>query len=445
MHKFQVKGTQILNLLSQAKYFLVLIGYLAFVSSKGTHNSDNFVMWISDFLDGNFFPLYHTVPYQGVLASESLMVPYPPLSLYILGVVAKAIVFFVGNSSSAILIATNLTSIIFTFMTAALLAFLGRTYSIMSPVLYLLTPVVFLISPILGYQDSIMSFFVLAAFIAAEKQSWALSAAMAAMAVLTKQLAVMPIFGLGLIVLLTLQWRIIIRFTITFLLISTTILSPFILTGTLPAYFRAQGLASVHTMMSAQNPNVPWLIGQISKIIDHGILNAESYSALPLRIANDNLRQLLYLTFGAFSALFILFWFFHWMRKMEGIQISPIFAGALAISSYNLFSFGVHENHAFMLMPILFALAGRGQHRRIYFLATTSLAINLFATNGLGRSFPSVPVASYESGPIYALASVICLMLYCSAVWELWKTGPIHQSGSCRNHPRLYCRIPPCV
>jgi hypothetical protein len=437
MRKFQAKGTQIPNLLSQTKYFFVLIGYLAFVSSKGTHNSDNFVMWISGFLDGNFFSLYHTVPYQGVLASESLMVPYPPLSLYILGVVAKVIVFFAGDSSNAILIATNLTSIIFTFMTAALLAFLGRTNSIMSPVLYLLTPVVFLISPILGYQDSIMSFFVLAAFIAAEKKSWALSAAMAAMAVLTKQLAVMPIFGLGLIILLTLQWRIIIRFTITFLLISTTILSPFILTGTLPAYFRAQGLASVHTMMSAQNPNVPWLIGHVSRIIDHGIFNAESYSALPLRIVNDNLRQFLYLSFGAFSALFILFWFFYWMKKLDGFQISPIFAGALAISSYNLFSFGVHENHAFMLMPILFAVVGNRQNRKIYVLASTALAINLIATSGLGRSLPSVPVLIYESGFLYSLVSIICLILYTLALWELWKTRPALQPLPGKNHPLL--------
>jgi hypothetical protein len=437
MRKFQAKGTQILNLLSQTKYFFVLIGYLAFVSSKGTHNSDNFVMWISGFLDGNFFSLYHTVPYQGVLASESLMVPYPPLSLYILGVVAKVIVFFAGDSSNAILIATNLTSIIFTFMTAALLAFLGRTNSIMSPVLYLLTPVVFLISPILGYQDSIMSFFVLAAFIAAEKKSWALSAAMAAMAVLTKQLAVMPIFGLGLIILLTLQWRIIIRFTITFLLISATILSPFILTGTLPAYFRAQGLASVHTMMSAQNPNVPWLIGQISRIIDHGIFNAESYSALPLRIGNDNLRQFLYLSFGAFSALFILFWFFYWMKKLDGFQISPIFAGALAISSYNLFSFGVHENHAFMLMPILFAVVGNRQNRKIYVFASTALAINLIATSGLGRSLPSVPVLIYESGFLYCLVSMICLVLYTLALWELWKTRPTLQPLPGKNLPLL--------
>ena len=430
-------GTQILNSLNQAKYFLVLLGYLALVSSKGTHNSDNFVIWVSEFLNGNFFAQYHTVPYQGVLESDTLMVPYPPLSLYILGAVAKVIISFGGNSSNNLLIATNLTSIIFTFATGALLAFWGKSHLIMPPILYLLTPVVFLMAPVLGYQDSIMSFFVLAAFVAAEKKSWAISAAMAAMAIFTKQLAVMPIFGLGLIVLLTLRWRVILRFAIAFLVISATILSPFIFTGTLPAYFRAQGLASVHTMMSAQNPNVPWLIAQICRIIQHGISNTESYSTLPLRIMNDNLRQLLYLSFGAFSALLILSWFYYWFRRRQITQISPLFAGAIAVSSYNLFSFGVHENHSFMLMPILFALVGKGPNRRIYVLATTALAINLVATSGLGRSVTWVPIVVYESGFLYALVSIICLILYSLALWELWRTKPILRPQSGKNHPYL--------
>jgi hypothetical protein len=280
-------------------------------------------------------------------------------------------------------------------------------------------------------------FGVLAAFVAAEKKSWAISASMASMAILTKQLAVMPIFGLGIIILLTLQWRIILRFTITFFVVSATILSPFILTGTLPAYFRAQGLASVHTMMSAQNPNVPWLIAQISRIIDHGIFNTDSYSTLPLRIMNDTLRQLLYLSFGAFSALFILAWFYYWFRKRQVNQISPLFAGAIAVSSYNLFSFGVHENHAFMLMPILFALVGNGAKRRIYVLATTALAINLVATSGLGRSVTSIPIVVYESGFLYTLISIICLVLYSLALWELWRIKPILRPKSGNNHPHL--------
>jgi hypothetical protein len=437
MHRFQYKRNQILNLLSQAKYFLVLLGYLALVSSRGTHNSDNFVTWVSEFLEGDFYSQYHTVPNEGVLESDSLMVPYPPLSLYILGAVAKFVTLFAGNSSGDLLIAINLASITFTFMTAALLAFWGRSHLIMSPMLYLLTPVVLLMAPVLGYQDSVMSFFVLAAFVAAEKKTWTISAAMAAMAILTKQLAVMPIFGLGLIVLLTLQWRVILRFTATFLFVSATILSPFILTGTLPAYFRAQGLASVHTMMSAQNPNVPWLIAQISRIVDHGLLNANSYSTSPLRIVNDNLRQVLYLSFGAFSAMFILAWFFYWFKVRQTSQISPLFAGAIAIGSYNLFSFGVHENHVFMLVPILFALVGKGASRRIYMLVTTALAINLVATMGLGRSVSWVPIVVYENGFLYSLISMICLVLYSLAMWELWRTKPILEPRVGQNHPHL--------
>ncbi len=437
MHKFQHKKNQILIFWNKTKYFLVPLGYIALVTSWGTHNSDNFARWVSDFLNGDFFAQYHTVPYEGVLETDSLMVPYPPLSLYILGSIAKIVTLFLGVSSGNLLIAINLASVIFTFLTVAVLVFWGKSNVIMSPILYLLTPVVVLVAPVLGYQDSIMSFFVLAALVAAEKKSWTLSAAMAAMAIFTKQLAVMPIFGLGLMVILTLQWRIILRFTMTFIVISATILSPFILTGTLPAYFRSQGLASVHTMMSAQNPNVPWLIAQISRIIDNGLFNSESYSTLPLRIMNDTLRQLLYLSFGAFSVLFILAWVFYWFKVRQTTQISPLFTGAIAISSYNLFSFGVHENHAFMLMPILFALVGEGRKRRIYIMASTALAINLVATMGLGRSVPSFPIVVYESGVLYALISTICLTLYSLALWELWRIKPILEPRIGQNHPRL--------
>lgn len=394
-------------------------------------------MWVSEFLKGKFFAQYHTIPYQGVLESDSLMVPYPPLSLYILGVIAKVIIFFFGDARNNLLIATNLTSIIFTFMTATLLVFWGKSYSIIPPIYYLLTPAVFLMAPILGYQDSIMAFFILAAFIAAEKKSWAISAVMAAMAIFTKQLAVMPIFGLGLIVLFSLKWRVILRFCITFFITSTAILSPFILTGTLPAYFRAQGLASVHTMMSAQNPNIPWLISQIYRIFEYGFFNSESFSTSPLRIMNDNLRQLLYLAFGASSALFILGWFYYWSRRKQNSHISPLFAGAIAASSYNLFSFGVHENHVFMLMPILFALSGSVQERRIYLLATSAFAINLIATSGLGRSVTWVPIIVYESGFLYSLASMTCLIMYGLALRELSRLKPILQTLNGNNHPHL--------
>jgi len=410
---------------NRVTYLLVPAVYLVGTFSKGTHNTDNFVYWISEFIDGNFFELYHVIPFQGVLASESLMVPYPPFSLYMLGIFGGLLTYFFGATPTVLLVASNLVSVFFTFLTAVLLGYWGKTAHGLRPMLYLLTPAVFLMTPVLGYQDSIMSFFILAALVAAEKKRFFVVGLLASFAVFSKQLAVMPMFGLGLLILFSLNWKAVYKAALGFLLGFFVILSPFILTGTLPAYFRAQGLASVHTMMSAQNPNIPWVVSLISRIREFGISDLRSYSALPLRIADDNLRQFLYLSFGAITVVAILTWLLFWAQRIGAGSISPIYIGAIAVSSYNLLSFGVHENHFFMAIPILFALAVTEQGRKVYVLSSGALALNLLATCGFGRSFDSIQPLTQSNEVLYTLTSLISLTLYLMAMRELVRIIPV--------------------
>ena len=410
---------------TEIKFAGVPIIYLLCIFSKGTHNTDDFVNWISGFIHGNFFTLYHVIPHQGVLPSESLMVPYPPFSLYLLGISGKVLTLLFGDTQTVILVASNLTSVLFTFLTAAVLHYWGRSKKGFPTKLYLLTPAVFLLSPILGYQDSIMSFFILIALISAEREKYFLAGLLAACAVFAKQLAVMPIFGLALLIVFLMNWRALYRSALGFLLGFLAILSPFIFTGTVVAYFQAQGLASVHTMMSAQNPNIPWLFSLIVRLKEYGFSDSRSYSALPLRITDDHLRQFLYLSFGVVTVAVILAWLSFWARRVGIEKISALHIGAIAISSYNLLSFGVHENHFFMALPILFALATFEQNRRIYFLASASLALNLFATGGLGRSINLVTPLTQTSGLLYALVSATSLGLYIWAMRDLMRVTPI--------------------
>ena len=405
--------------------FFVGIFYLLLTISKGTHNMNYFEEWVAGFIRGDFFTLYHVVPNQGILETDNLTVPYPPFSLYMLGAVAKILIFFGGEFSSVFLVASNLTSVVFTFLTAGLLWYWGRTRGGLRPLFYLITPAVFLISPILGYQDSIMSFFIVASLITAENQRYFATGLLASFAVFSKQLAVMPMFGLGLLVLFSLNWKAIYRAVSGFALGFLVILSPFIFTGTLTAYFRAQGLASVHTMMSAQNPNIPWVVGLFSRIGEYGFNDSRSYSALPLRIADDNLRQVLYLSFGAITVAAILAWLLFWTKRVGARNISPIYTGAVAISAYNLLSFGVHENHFFMAIPVLFALAVTQQTRRIYLLASGGLALNLLATCGLGRSVAAISPITQISGELYTATSMVSLALYVWAMLSLVRIKPI--------------------
>jgi len=406
--------------------YVVLIGfiYVFLIGSKGTQNTFYFEDWVEGFIKGNFYSLYHVVPHQGILETDNLTVPYPPFSLYVLGLVAKILILFGGEFPSVFLVASNLTSVIFTFLTALLLAFWGRDKSISRPIIYLLTPAVFLISPILGYQDTIMSFFILAALLLAEKEKYLLAGIAASLAVFSKQLAVMPMFGLGLLILFSTNWRTIMRALVGFFSASAAILSPFLITGTLTAYFQAQALASVHTMMSAQNPNVPWLLSLISRIRTQGIFNSNSYSALPYHIDNQIWRQRIYLLFGALTIMIIMIYLLYWSRKIGRNNISPLYVGAVAISAYNLFSFGVHENHVFMLIPILFALTLTKISKKIYLTVSAALTINLLATGGLGMSVAKFPLLTSANGVAYSGLGALCLFAYTWASYKLFRINP---------------------
>jgi hypothetical protein len=417
---------------SQTSY-VVLVGiiYLLFIGSKGTQNTFYFEDWIEGFVRGDFYSLYHVVPHHGLMETDSLTVPYPPFSLYILGLVAKILILFGGEFTSVFLVASNLTSITFTLLTALLLGIWGKNRAISKPIFYLLTPAVFLISPVLGYQDTIMSFFILSALILAEKERYLLAGITASLAVFSKQLAVMPMFGLGLLIIFTTNWRTVMRALIGFVTASAAILSPFLITGTVIAYFQAQALASVHTMMSAQNPNFPWFLSLIRRIRAQGIFNSDSYSPLPYHIDNQIWRQRIYLLFGALTIVIITLYLLYWSRKIGRKNIAPLYVGAVAISAYNLFSFGVHENHVFMLIPILFALTNSQVGKRIYIAASTALGANLFTTGGLGLSVPNFTSLAATNGLAYSAIGVLCLSGYIWAFYELMRINPykIQENG----------------
>ena len=406
--------------------YVVIVGiiYVLFVGSKGTQNTHYFEDWIEGFIKGDFYSLYHVIPYRGILETDNLTVPYPPFSLYILGLVAKILIIFGGEFPNVFLVASNLTSVIFTLLTALLLGIRGKDRGIYKPIFYLLTPAVFLISPILGYQDTIMSFFILASLLLAEKERYLLAGIAASLAVFSKQLAVMPMFGLGLLVVLSTNWRSVVRALFGFFSASVAVLLPFLMTGTLIAYFQAQALASVHTMMSAQNPNLPWLLSLISRIQTHGILNSESYSALPYHIDNQIWRQRIYLFFGALTVFIIIFYLLYWSQKIGRKNIAPLYVGAVAIATYNLFSFGVHENHVFMLIPILFAVTVTKIAKRIYLIVSAALALNLLATGGLGMSIAKFPLLTSINGLAYSGLGALCLFAYSWAFCKMFRINP---------------------
>jgi Gpi18-like mannosyltransferase len=407
-------------------FYVALVGfiYLLLIGSKGTQNTFYFEDWIEGFVKGDFFSLYHVVPHQGILEADNLTVPYPPFSLYVLGLVAKILILAGGEFPSVFLVASNLTSVIFTFLTALLLGFWGKDKALSKPIIYLLTPAVFLTSPILGYQDTIMSFFILAALLLAEKEKYLLAGIAASLAVFSKQLAVMPMFGLSLLIIFSTNWRTVMRALVGFLSASAAILLPFLMTGTLIAYFQAQALASVHTMMSAKNPNFPWLISMISRINSQGFFNVKSYSSLPYHIDDQIWRQRIYLLFAILTIQIIILYLIYWSRRIGRKNVGALYVSAVSISAYNLFSFGVHENHVFMLIPVLFSITWTQMSKKIYLVVSTAFGLNLLATGGFGLSVPNFPLLAALNGPAYSALGLACLTAYLWAFVEILRINP---------------------
>lgn len=402
-----------------------VILYFLFVDSKGTHNTIYFQEWIAGLVHGNFFSLYHVVPGEGGFQNSNLTVPYPPFSLYLLGGTAKLLIVLFGEGKETFIVASNLTSVVFTLLTATILLWSYKKTNSYHPKYYLLTPAVFLLSPILGYQDTIMSFFILGSFLALEKNFMTLSGIFAALAIFSKQLAVMPIFGLVVLLIISRIRIQLLNFLVSFAVTSFAVLSPFIVTNTLKTYFYNQGLASVHTMMSAQNPNIPWLIAFMKRISMYGFFSEESYSASPYQIANQVLRQRIYLSFGAITIAVIITYVTYWAIKIGRRNISSLHVGVVSICAYNLFSFGVHENHVFMVIPLLFAITYSPELKKIYWITSTALGLNLLATGGLGFSFPYIPILAINQPIIYSGIGVLCLISYSWAFYRLLHIKPI--------------------
>lgn len=398
--------------------------YLRNIFSKGTHNSDYYVRWIEQFIKGEFFSLYHVKIGHDAADFEGLTVPYPPFSLYVLGLVVKIISPISALENQKYLVASNLTSIIFVFLTYYLLLKWRDKRNIKSPVIFLLTPSIILISPILGYQDPMVGFFTLAAFISIENKKMGWAGSLCAMAILSKQLALIPTFGLSIFVILVFDRAKVTKFFLAMTFMGAVILSPFIATGTLDQYVKAQGLASAHTMLSANNPNFPWLFGAILKRVFPDVIFFGNNSQTTILIGESHLRKFFYLLTAVLFIISIFIWLILQIRSKLLLHTPSFVIGAICVSSYNLFCLGVHENHVYLLLPLLFALTSKSIYSKAYAAVSVGLAINLVVTRGPNIANWNLIDWNLPLGLIQVFLSLLVLVLYSYAHLEMYRRKP---------------------
>ncbi len=403
---------------------LIVTAYVAQMASEGTHNMSYYVLWTKSIVEGNLLEIYHATPESLIQNSNSLTVPYTPLSQYLTSAMSWMVLKFLPDERASFVISVNLTCVLFTFLTAFCFYRTRKKLEIKSPLFFLATPAVILISPILGYEDSIMSFFLVATLISVNNQKYFVGGLLAGCAVLSKQLTLMPIVAIFLLMVNSKKLIPVFRFLSGAAVSALVILSPFILSGGILLYFRAQGLTSVHTMLSAQAANFPWLGSLIYRISELGFIDGIIKGGNGLRVSNDEFRQIGYLGSGILTILVFVTWAIYWGRKVGAQNIDLTFGAAIMIFSYHLFNFGVHENHIYMIIPTLFLLSNRFEVWKIYKLASTALAVSLLSAYGFGEQSRIFNGFSSGNPELFTSALGVSLILYLLAFSQLLFSNP---------------------
>jgi hypothetical protein len=404
--------------------FIAIPLYLSLITSLGTHNRSYYISWIKSFLAGDILTLYHTENLEKYVNLNDLTVPYPPFSLYIISLICIPLIHFFGDTDQIYVIAVNLTGVAFSVFTVILFGKFERKSLTQTSYSYLLIPAVILISPILGFQDTIFSFFVILAILYISKSKFLLAGAFTGCAILSKQLALIPMFGVIFVLFMQQSKMRIVQFLMGLTCSVALILSPFLVNGRIISYLESQSLTSIHTMLSAQASNFPWLISLITRFMTLDFSDAIILNGNGLRITNETARQFSYLTAGSIVFISFFIWMIYWSKKIGRKNVSPIYAAGVVVCAYHLFNFGVHENHVFMLIPILYLIKEQKNIKRALYCASTALALQLVIVASFGDSFqPIRPIISVY--PIlYILLSICCIVLFVLAFYWLTVSNP---------------------
>ncbi len=420
-----VELKKVFLVISQGKIMIPLIGsililYIFGLTSKGVMNIDFYIDWTRAIINGNLYEIYNIENGRSTSAeNETLIVPYPPLSLYLLWLSAKFILFFFPESYASLLLACNLLAVSATFCTVFLIRFTNLNIFRNRYLLYLLSPTVFLLSPILGYQDSVMILFIVAGLLLIQSDKLFLGGVLFGAAIMAKQLAFMPVFSIFIFFLFRGELQKLVKWCLGIALSLILVLSPFIVSGNLFAYIESQVLASVHTMLAPQTANIPWLITLVYRVFTNGLSGGFAIGGNGLRIEDDVLRQLVYIGFGLTCILVFMFWFIRSIKKFGRNSIDIWSTSTMMILSYYLFAAGVHENHIFMAFAIILCVPSQKLVVKSYIALSTGLLVHLFTSWGLGRSFQDFSEATHLSLSYYSVCTLAVLAAYIFAFLQI--------------------------
>lgn len=398
--------------------------YFLGIRSGGNSNIQYYVSWAQDIFHQRLLDSYHIKDGRS-LSTEigELVVPYTPLTLYFFYLSAGVVFFFSEESFGNYIVVVNSVAVLSTFLTAFLMRKIGANERFNPGLIFIITPTVLLFSPVLGFQDSLMTLFLILGIYFITKQRFLLAGTFLACSLWTKQLALMPVVSIFLVCLIHRKWRSLLKLSLAAFATTFVVLFPFVISGNLRAYLESQALTSVHTMLSAQATNFPYLASLLIRMKNDGVANGFIQGGYGLRLDDDLVRQTVYLGLGLITVSLFVYWLYKYSKLSNWESVDLWLVASFMIFTYYIFNAGVHENHAFAALPMLLLIRNKKLGLKLYLISSTGLGLHLLITSGLGSSFPRISQALTLSGPTATLMSLFVLISYLYCYRLLWREG----------------------
>jgi hypothetical protein len=283
--------------------------------------------------------------------------------------------------------------------------------------IFWINPSIWLCGSALGYLDAQMAVPAALALLAAADNRPGLAGVLVAVAVFTKPQAIFILPVLALMLLRrerSLRWRPLISAAMASTAVAIVAVAPFVVAGTWTSLFRATQRFAEHDLISGNATNLWWLVtwaaGSAVRIGDLGFAEALSRPATMVRITKaaslglPNPR-----TVGILLTLGALAWGMWRARRGVSRPISFLL-GAWCVLAYFTLSGQVHENHAYLAVPLLtLAAAELPRLRPVYWALTAVFALNVYVFYGLGESLPPL----IDRGWTFVDLSVLLAIAYC--------------------------------
>jgi hypothetical protein len=235
----------------------------------------------------------------------------------------------------------------------------------------------------------------LALLAAADRRPWT-AGVLAAIAVLTKPQAVFALPVLGLMLAgpaRSRRWSEAIRAAVAGAAVLTAAIGPFVLAGTWPSFLRAVQRLGEHDLVSGTAANLWWIAtwaaGSAARLSELGWWGALTRPATMVRISTvlswglPNPR-----TIGTILTVAAIAWAVWRGRRGAGRSAGPALA-AWCVLAYFMVSGQVHENHAYLALPLLgLAAADEPGWRPMYWALSAAFFLNLYLFYGFGQTWP---------------------------------------------------------